>query len=230
MGGIVCARTKWEVLHNYEKLYSKAESNIILPTITITNLEYKVNEIAYTEKKFGSKQIAKVFGKFGVMEETFRDINGPFMILFDNIEKSANCKTQFLFTCLPFCKGTISEKSEIIWLYIEEAKEGTVTAKSLINFISMITKLSTSIIGKLLIKNEDIKDPDSETKALIEAKDEDIENYATDFVKNKFAINIYKPITQENFESIIIKSGNEDFFSSSYHRKRFLNFLDHGPI
>lgn len=211
--GAVCAQARPEKLPYFEHLYTKAEATIILPSIKINNLEALTNEIAYTERIFGIKEIAKVFGKYEVMEENFYDINSSFMVFFDGIENAKNCKRQFIMTCLPFCQGTLEEKGELVWIYNEEeTTEAIMKAKKFGDYLKMITRLSTVSIGKL-IKGE----TDTETKSLMGANDEQIDKYVADLFSYAFGIDLDDSISKGEFERMLKQASNNELFEFHTH-------------
>ena len=219
--GLICASIRPEKLPYYEEVYSKAETYITLPSIKINDLETITNEIAYTQRTFSLKEIAKVFGKFDVMEEKFYDLNNPFMIFFDGIENTSNCKAQFILSCLPFCNGRVEEKAELVWIYTEEENaEGVIKGRKLGEYIKMIVRLSTRVIGKLISKEND-----SEVKSLMEITDIQVSKFVIHFFAYTLGIEFDDDISKEEYGRMLKGIGNNDLFSSRYLRRSVMDFI-----
>ena len=224
--GTLCVRTRSEPLKPYEEAFSEAENSLKLSTISIKKLESLTNEIAYAKKTFGINEIAKVFGKLEVMEDTFSDINGAFMTFFDGIENAENCKGKFILSCIPICLGNINEKADLVWIYTEEIEsEGKIAVDRFLEYMKLVTKLSTSILGKIVSKNE--SNIDRDMKIIMEATDDQIEKYVLETIELRFCLKKNEFINEMEYDNMIKQMGNSDIFSSRYHRKRYLTFNKH---
>eukprot|EP00826_Nyctotherus_ovalis_P036379 TRINITY_DN3218_c0_g1_i14.p1 TRINITY_DN3218_c0_g1~~TRINITY_DN3218_c0_g1_i14.p1 ORF type:complete len:164 (-),score=60.50 TRINITY_DN3218_c0_g1_i14:89-580(-) len=154
------------------------------------------------------------------IRDRFHDLNSPFMLFFDGIENASNCRAQFILSCLPFCQGTPQEKAELVWIYNEDAhKEGVIEGRRLGEYVGMIVRLATRVVGRMIGKGEQI---DSDLKLLMEASDEDIEKCVTDLFGHTLGIEITDNISRSEYEKMLKEIGNSDLFSSRYLRKSFL--------
>ena len=219
----------------YESLCSEIEADLKLSSIDIEKFEEAINIVCYPNKAIDNNTLAKVYTRFGVGEDTFLDIEKPFIRFFDMLAQSGDRRRIIIMSMLPFCNGSLERKKRILWVSLDLEKENLIYRKLLTNAIHTFIILSTKIIPTLVAMKPKYKaNPVTDLQALLECDEDIINEYAEKYLppddsedanENDTVSDSEKVIKRGEYEQWFGKISAEHLFSSTYHRKALLRHI-----
>lgn len=231
--GVVCTRdevTKLTPLPDYETICSKIERRLVLPTLRIKDLEQEIYSIEKERHSFLSNDIIEIYGRHGVTRKEFLAPESIYQDLLPDLNDCAMCAQYFLSTALPFCKGSASEKKEVLWSVLEPEAEG-IERKKLRRTVKMIIALSVKTVPDIALKELEEAAANKDLAMMVESEDENVKLCANQYYlkeTKKYGNDGEGEIFMSRFDYDLwlIKIDSEKLFTSSGNREVYLNFLN----
>ena len=182
--GIECSRDKDKEksleLFNYQNSCAEIEKRLILPNLTIRELKSEIQAIKRSKGCFTLNGILEIYEKHGVARGDFMAPDSIYQDFLPDYNDCDQFEQYLLSTALPFSKGTINEKKEVLWDILKDQNQ-VVAKKILESIVDMMIALVVKTIPEIVIKEYDRKFQEITDKNLImlvKCENEYVEKYA----------------------------------------------------
>lgn len=224
--GIECGRVREAYFNTeqpiYETLCSSIENELIFHNINIMDLVHKIKEVEGNKRYFFAEDVLKVFELYGVSEKEFLAPTSVYKEIMPELTVCNTCKQYLLLTALPFCKGAIGEKKEVLWRLLGPDNKG-LSVELLKNAINMIANTSIRKIAEITInKYSDINEIKEDTEFIQLLQNNCIEEY-TDYCYLK-ELEDEQYINRYEYDLWMLKISADKMLNSIGNRERFLLF------
>ena len=207
-----------------EGLCSAVESKLGLYKIEATKLETVLDEVCYENKAIDFQVLSDVFVRFEIPRSEFLSKESPFTVFYGGLVGNLeDDKCYVLCTSLPFCKGNLSEKKNILWRCLETTDKNNIYYNELIGVLKMLIVIPVKIIPEMIDYN-DFQVIDKDLKTLLDSTEEDIDDYSKKYFPEKPQNGT--TMHKHEFDEWFLKPEIEDLFSSKQHRKSFITYLN----
>ena len=221
--GATCSRNDEKKFENQCK---EAETKVVLPTLDIRKIVEEIDQVECEMKVFDMKGIINVYAKHGVPEADFNKKDGVFQTYFTVLESAINVRQGFIAAMLPVCKGSFADKKDILWHEVLENDENQISYEQLIGMIHLVVILSAKTVPEIVRddKTKQGNEIDPDILKLINCDDEILVKYAIKYYPDKPKEGDI--MHKHEYTTWMMKIDGAGLFSSEYHRKALLEFID----
>lgn len=225
MGGMCSSRTggENEAETTYEGLCAAVESKLGLYNIEITTFETVLDEVSYKKDAINFDTLSDVFVRFGVPRNEFLAADSLFRMFYSGLVGTIEEDKGFILsTSLPFCKGKMMDKKNVLWRCLMTTEKNYISYKELLELIKMLIVVPVKVIPEMVQENEGKIDNSLQT--LIEATEEELNDYAKQYFPEMPREG--DMMHRYEFDEWLLRPESEGVFSPSHHRKSFIAYLN----
>jgi len=229
----------------YELQCQAAEKKLIFATLDLKTIDHEFTELEYKSNTFGVTEVALFYEKYGVSHELFFNNDSVWKYFLSELADDNSNREYVIVSALPFVKGSISEKKEMLWTVLEP-KNNTIYCSQLRKIIRMMIVLCVKTIPEIVMMNftKFGQKPDEKIKLFIESSEVLIKNYAMRYYPEEARKTISEADTQTNsngerkswikqktvlhrheFDLWLAQISSVDLFNPQHHREQFLKIL-----
>jgi len=226
MGGACSSRREGdnEAGTSYEGLCAAVESKLGLYKIDITEFEVVLDEVSYKKDAIDLDTLSDVFVRFGVLRSEFLSKDGPFIIFYNGLVGTIEEDKGFILSAsLPFCKGKMLDKKNVLWRCLMTTEKNYIKWNELIELIKMMIVTTVKIIPEMVYDNE-IGNIDTNIQTLIDATEEELNDYARQYFPG--TPRDKNMVHRHEFDEWLLRPESDGVFSPTHHRKSFLAYLN----